>query len=116
MSASTFTSKMAHFLGKSDATMDRAFGAMAIDIDRLSKMQVPHDKGGLQNSGEVKRLGLKKFQVAYNKPYARRWEFETPRNGFKKGRKSRYLRDPAELIIKRAHQYIKEASRAEGLK
>jgi hypothetical protein len=108
MSAS-FTSKLASFIGKHDAAVDRALATMSTDIERMSKMQVPHDTGKLQNSGSTRRLGFKKFRVEYNTPYARRWEFETPSHGFKQGRKSRYLRDPAELVSSRAKTYIKEA-------
>src|SRR5438128_12456902 len=109
-----FTSRMAEFIGKSDAAMDMALATMAVDIERMSKMQVPHDTGALQNSGSIRRKGLKKYSVEYNKPYARRWEYETPRHGFKQGRKSRYLRDPAEMVASRATDYFKRAAAQVG--
>jgi hypothetical protein len=112
--SSTFASKVAAFVGKNDAAMDMALAHMAIDLERASKMQVPHDKGGLQNSGSVRRMGFLDHRVEFNRPYARRWEYETPRNGFKKGRKSRYLRDPGELISSKAKTYYREAAASIG--
>lgn len=82
-----------------DQIADAVIGKVAIDIVRLSKMQAPHKTGALQtsNHGPI-RLGLAKFKIAYSTPYARRWEYETPPNGFREGKKSRYLRDPAEQM------------------
>jgi len=82
-----------------EMVFDLVLNNTAVDIIRLSKEQVPHDTGILESSGNYRRKGIMKYEVAYNEsgkaPYARRWEFETPKHGFKKGRKSRYLRDPA---------------------
>lgn len=90
------------FISKNQQVMDKALNNVAINIVRLSKAQVPHDTGNLQNSNLLKRIKLCHFEVSYNEsgiaPYARRWEFESPPGGggFKKGRKSHYLSDPAE--------------------
>lgn len=93
-----YENKMPQFATASEIALDRVFGNAAIDIVRLSKMQVPHDQGTLQSSAKITRKGMSKFEIAYSTPYARRWEYNTPPGGFKKGRKSRYLRDPAEMI------------------
>ena len=95
------------FIVKNADAMDRALGSMAMDIERLSKAQVPHDTGALQTSGRAKRVGFLKHKVEFIKRYALRWEFETPPRGFKKGRKSRYLRDPAKLIVSKGKEKIK---------
>jgi len=108
--------KSGRFADQNAMAMDLALNNASVDILRLSKMQVPHDKGNLSSSGKYERKGLMSFFVSYNEsgiaPYARRWEFETPKGGFKKGRKSRYLRDPAELIGSRANmtKLFKEAA------
>lgn len=94
----TVTDNSGKFIDENAKAIDRVLGVAAIDIERLSKMQVPHDTGRLQSSGHHSKIGLMKYHISYNTPYARRWEFETPPNGFREGRKSRYLRDPAELV------------------
>lgn len=87
--------------------LDRILATMAVDIERLSKTQVPQRTGALQSSGHIERLGFCKYRVFYNKVYALRWEYETPKNGFKNGRKSHYLGDPAKSITANAKQKIK---------
>lgn len=111
-------SNMSKFISKNQSVMDMALSNAATDIIRLSKMQVPHDTGNLQNTGKIKRLGVMKFEVSYNEsglaPYARRWEFTTPPHGFKKGRKSHYLSDPGDQITRQdnmAKLFIQAANR-----
>lgn len=89
------TDNSSKFVIGNETVLDRVFANTAIDIIRLSKMQVPHLTGALQSSGKIVRKGIMSYEVFYNTPYALRWEYETPPGGFKKGRKSRYLRDPA---------------------
>lgn len=98
--------KSARFIPLNAMAIDRALNNAAVDIVRLSVAQVPHDTGTLQRSNRIKRIGLMKFEVSYNTPYARRWEFETPPGGFKKGRKSRYLSDPGDLITRKANMVL----------
>lgn len=105
--------KVPQFKTKNFLALDKAIFTMALNIERLSKMQVPHRKGTLQNTGNTKREGPLRAVIEYGKappadaPYARRWEFEQA--NFREGRKSRYLRDPAELITKDAQDYFKQA-------
>lgn len=80
-------------LGKSADTQKR-FSAMDIgyEIMRLSQQEVPHDKGTLQNSGNVEQIG-EDVVVGYHTPYAARLH-EHPEYHFQKGRKGKYLEDP----------------------
>lgn len=100
---------------KTILALDKSLATMISDIERRSKAQVPHDLGTLQSTGRPKRLGLLRHEIRYGEappapaPYARRWEFETPPHGFKKGKKSRYLRDPAEAVIKNKENYFRRA-------
>lgn len=110
----TFTNKTPQFKAKNVLAFDKAIFTMALNIERLSKMQVPHDKGTLQRSGRTVRVGPMQAEIWYGKappvdvPYARRWEYENA--NFKEGRKSRYLRDPADLIVSAKDRYFKEAA------
>ena len=105
--------KTPEFKAKNFLALDKAIFTMALNIERLSKQQVPHDKGTLQNTGKTTRIGPLQAMISYGEgppaeaPYARRWEYETA--NFKQGRKSRYLRDPAELITRNFEDYFKEA-------
>ena len=65
---------------------------VAHEILRLSNPQVPHDKGLLQNSGQVDPQPDGAI-VGYNKVYAARLH-EHPEYRFQKGRKGKYLEDP----------------------
>lgn len=78
------------------------FSALDIgyEIMRLSQMEVPHDKGTLQNSGTVDQVG-EDVVVGYHTPYAARLH-EHPEYRFGKGRKGKYLEDP----IKRNEQIL----------
>lgn len=72
----------------------RRFSALDIgyEIMRLSQGQVPHDKGTLQNSGNVEPVG-EDVVIGYHTPYAARLH-EHPEYHFQKGRKGKYLEDP----------------------
>lgn len=96
------------YQAKAIARSQLTLRAMANDIVRLSKMQVPIDTGRLQSSGHYTGGG-KSYTISYATPYARRWHFEDA--NFQRGRKSHYLSDPAELIGRGAAAYFK-ASRA----
>jgi hypothetical protein len=78
------------------ASIDPAskFSALAIgfEILRLSQMEVPHDKGTLQNSGTVQEIE-DTVVVGYHTPYAARLH-EHPEYHFQKGRKGKFLSDP----------------------
>lgn len=110
--------KIVNNLGKwiegSHKAMDRSLNRMAIDIERLSKTQVPHDKGQLKASGSHERLGFLKYRVKYNKEYAAYQEYggdgkgKVIRRHSKPGKKTFYLKDPGELITSRAIDYIKK--------
>lgn len=65
---------------------------IGLEIMRLSQMEVPHDKGSLQNSGTVQQVGDDVI-VGYHTPYAARLH-EHPEYKFQKGRKGKYLSDP----------------------
>lgn len=105
--------KFNKFLSSSYSALDRALNRMAIDIERLSKQQVPHDKGQLKASGYHRKVGILKYIVAYNKEYAHFQEVGgDPDRGIvvrkysKPGKKKYFLRDPANIIEKRSMEYI----------
>lgn len=92
--------------------LDRALNRIAIDIERLSKTQVPLDKGQLRASGYHRRLGFLNYRIIYNKEYARYQEFggddrRVVRHYTTPGTKKFYLRDPGNLIKGRALEYLK---------
>ena len=101
------TDKSKQFVNANGDALDRVLAQMAVDIERLAKQQVPHKTGALQTSGHFERMGFCKYRVFFNKVYARRWEYETPKNGFKEGRKSHYLGDPAKTITAQGKPRIK---------
>lgn len=119
-----FTSRLVETVGKVNAAMDLGIGTMGIDMLRLVKIQAPHDKGGLANRATLRRRGLKKYRIIVDIAYARRWEFNediVDRLGrhfgpatFKQGKKSRYVRDPAQLIARQAPRYLRDAANTVG--
>ena len=104
------------FAQKNEGAMDRSLNRMAVDIERLSKVQVPHDKGQLKASGYHKREGRLKYTVGYNKVYARYQEFggddkRVVRKYSKPGKKKFFLRDPGRMISQRAVEYFKQEAK-----
>ena len=109
------TDNSGRFVEASTNAVDRSLARMAIDIERLSKEQVPHDKGQLKASGHHKRVGLLKYRVMYNKEYALYQHEGMRANGThvikrhsKPGKKTHYLVDPAMHIVKRKFDYLKQ--------
>jgi len=107
------------FAKANEPAMDRALNRMAIDIERLSKEQVPHDKGQLKASGHHIKKGKLNWQVVYNKVYAL-FQHEggdakrKVRHYSKSGKKKFYLKDPGMMIAKRAVNYFRQE--AQGVK
>lgn len=66
--------------------------SIGFEIMRLSSMEVPHDKGSLQNSATVQEID-DTVVIGYHEPYAARLH-EHPEYHFQKGRKGKYLSDP----------------------
>lgn len=91
--------------------LDRALNRMSIDIERLSKSQVPLLKGQLRASGYHTRRGIMSYSVGYNKVYAAYQEFggdgrRTIKHYSKAGTGKGYLKDPGDTISKQAFQYF----------
>lgn len=70
----------------------KALLSVGYELLRLSQQQVPHDKGTLQNSGNVQPQS-DDVLVGYHTPYAARLH-EHPEYHFQRGRKGKYLTDP----------------------
>lgn len=92
--------------------MDRALNKMAVDIERLAKQVVPHDQGPLHSSGKHVPLRLLRYQVRFDKEYARFQEFggdkkRKVRRYSKPGKKAHYLRDSGRTIADKAVGYFK---------
>ena len=102
----TVTDRFPQYQVRAIAQSQLAVRAMANDIIRLSKMQVPLDTGRLQSTGKYTGSG-NHYVVSYATPYARRWHFE-PAN-FKHGRKTHYLSDPAAMVGRQAATYFRSA-------
>ncbi len=79
-------------LRETDKQSKKGLSDLAEEIMRLSGREVPHDKGSLQNSGQVDEDG-DGYVIGYNKVYAARLH-EHPEYKFQKGRKGKYLEDP----------------------
>lgn len=89
---SSLTAGITKFAKKIDVAKDAAALAVGYEIIRLSSLEVPHDKGSLQNSATVQVIGPD-IVLGYHEPYAARLH-EHPEYRFQKGRKGRYLIDP----------------------
>lgn len=105
--------KIIKFAQENGNAMDRALLRMAVDIDRMSKDQVPLDKGHLRASGHFTKKGFMNYIVSYNMVYARFQEFggdatRTVKHYKYPGKKKFYLRDPGREISKRAIDYFKQ--------
>lgn len=118
------------FMELSEDATDRALNNMAIDIERLSKAQVPVGPtkamlkkagkstkrytapGSLKSSGYHRKIGKMKYVVAYNKEYAL-YQHEggdgkrVVKNYTRAGKKKHFLIDPAQLIASKAFTYLK---------
>lgn len=87
----------------------KAVKDIAHEILRLSQLEVPHDKGTLQNSGHVESRRNEEI-VGYNTVYAARLH-EHPEYRFRKGRKGKYLEDPIKANLRIFRGYMLEAMR-----
>lgn len=104
-----FHDKSDQFIQAVDRVLDETIANMAIDIERLSKMQVPVKTGLLRSSGHIQKLGDKKYRVIYNKEYALVRHEQKARKYTTPGTKFHYLIDPGTQIAKKGLQYFKEA-------
>lgn len=112
----TIINKIMNFVKNNADAMDRSLNRMAVDIERLSKDQVPVDKGQLRSSGTHSRIGYLSYKVTYNKVYARFQEYggdakRTVRHYTYPGRKSHYLSDPGHIIARQAVNYFLQEAR-----
>lgn len=108
-----FFHKGAEFMKKAERAVDMALSAMAADIIRQSKMQVPVRHGQLKSSGLVRKITNKKYRVEYDKEYAlyqhegmRRDGSHVIRRHTTPGTKIHYLTDPANLVVKKWKSYV----------
>lgn len=89
---SQFSASLSKLVDKAAKARPKSALAIGFEVMRLSQMEVPHDKGSLQNSGTVQQIG-DDVVVGYHTPYAARLH-EHPEYKFQKGRKGKYLSDP----------------------
>lgn len=92
---------------KIDDKKRQAVHDVASEILRLSSFEVPHDKGLLQNSGNVIDEDEQSI-VGYNKVYASRLH-EHPEYKFQKGRKGKYLENPIKQNMSIFIKYFQDA-------
>lgn len=119
----TIVDNLKEYVLKSEDLADKALATMALDIERLSKAQVPvgpmksqnknsKGSGQLKSSGRTERIGPLKYRVQYNKEYAL-FQHEggdakrKVRNYTKPGSKKHFLIDPAKSIVANAIRYFK---------
>lgn len=97
--------------GLADKWLKEATGEMADTLLLLSRAEVPHDTGQLQNSGHTFFEG-DEAAVAYNKVYAAyQHEGGDGRRvivNYQKGRKGKYLQDPLQNNISKWNNIAKE--------
>lgn len=89
---SNFTASLKSLTDHADKHARLSAWDIGYEIMRLSQIEVPHDKGTLQNSGLVEEVDGN-VVVGYHTPYAARLH-EHPEYRFQKGRKGKYLEDP----------------------
>lgn len=105
----TTVNKIPQFSKLASDASDRALERMSIDIERLSKAQVPYKTGVLKASGSHQKLGYLSYMVEYTAPYALiQEEGIGMRNYTTPGTKAHYLRDPGELIGSKAVEYFRQ--------
>ena len=89
---SLFRDKIAGLEKNLEGKARQALGDIGTELLRLSQLEVPLDKGTLQNSGET-HMEDDYAVVGYNTPYAHRLH-EHPDYKFQHNRKGKYLEDP----------------------
>lgn len=99
--------KIPSYKVQATASLDTSLGGLARDIQRDAKMQVPVKGGHLQDSIRAFKITNLHHRVEVKKEYAKFQEFggdakRRVRHYTTPGTKSRYLRDPFELIVKEA--------------
>ena len=102
---------LARLKGKMIPLSRRALTIVANEAIRLSSFEVPHDKGGLQNSATVQDEGDDVI-AGYNKEYAARLH-EHPEYRFQKGRKGKYLEDPIKRNAGVLNHFLGESAKAD---
>lgn len=115
MSRITVIDNLPRFGTLAGQATDRALNRMAVDIERMSKAQVPVKHGQLRSAGHHTKLGYLRYQIYYNMVYARFQEFggdlkRRVRRYTKPGSKSFFLRDPGNHIAKQAVEYFRRAA------
>ena len=78
---------------------------MAKEAFRISGEQVPHDIGTLQASGKVEPEPDGAAIMGYHTVYAARLH-EHPEYNFQKGRKAKFVEDPAKEVAGRAERIV----------
>ena len=118
MSNYSITWDISDFLDKTEQVADdikdivsEAVGKAGDELLRLSSLEVPHDTGALQASGNVSKDELE-ATVSYDTPYAVRLH-EHPEYRFQKGRKGKYLEDPLKNNINRFNQVIADSVKSQ---
>jgi hypothetical protein len=106
------------FVTASTNALDRALNNMAIDVERLSKAQVPFKHGQLKASGYHRKDGKLKYIVGFDKEYAayQEWGGATDKNGVVRvvrkysasGKGKFYLADPIKLVTSKAYNYFEQ--------
>lgn len=114
MSKVTLKDNTKKFLASVADAADKTLAAMSVDIERLSKQQVPFKDGQLKSKGYGRRVGPLRYRVGYNIEYARyQHEGGDPpkrivRNYSYPGKKKKFLEDPGQQIAKDLVQYAKK--------
>lgn len=104
--SSSFMSGVAKLEKAMVETSIKAVGDIGTELLRLSQLEVPIDKGTLQNSGETHIEGDYAV-VGYNTPYAHRIH-EHPEYHFQRGRKGKYLEDPMKNNLGVFHDFFEK--------
>lgn len=110
---SDFKAKVEKLLNDAHNKTKKAVLDVALDVLRLSQVQVPHDIGTLQNSGHVEPFyPADEVLVGYNTVYAARLH-EHPEYNFTGApqRKGKYLEDPIKNNLSTFLKYFQDILR-----
>lgn len=99
------------FSKNSKSGRNKGIVVFADEVFRKSGQQVPHDRGTLQASGEVREQDNKQI-ISWNTDYAARLH-EHPEYRFQKGRKGKYLEDPLKELSPQMGKIIADVIKQE---
>jgi len=107
----TVNSRLPSFIREKEEQVDDVVLGLAGEIERLTKIVIPHNKGILQSSVRVDKVEPMHYKVTAgefpNLAYAERMEFDENLNYSKPGKKAHALGDSGDTVASKAMGRIK---------